>query len=272
MTGRPYQRLLDVALLLRNAGVVGVSTPTLLEAIGYRDTDAGKRALMRDLDDLRAVGLEIVNAQGKGDEARYVLRPGDVRLRLEFSPAQRTALQAALATVARDQRVAVEATPLPVDLDRVAEAVRARCAMRFEYNGTARIVDPLSYSWRNGDVFLVARERGSEIVKSFSIRRMLDLEIDRPGTATSNDDVERPSLDPITWLVDPPVQATLQCPGFTEDVVALLGGDVTADVVTTTVTNRLIFFARLMELGSRARLVGPEELREQLRQRLREVL
>ncbi len=272
MTGRPYQRLLKVALLLRDAGIVGVSTPTLLQTIGYGDTDAGKRSMMRDLDDLRAVGLEIVNAEDKGGEARYVLRPGDLRLRLEFTPAQRTALQAALATVARDQRVAVDATPLPVDLDRVAEAVRSRCVMRFEYNGSAREVDPLSYSWSNGDVFLVACERGTGLVKSFSIRRMLDLEIDRPGTASASEEVKRPGQDPITWRVDPPVEATLDCPGFTEDVVALLGGQVHGDTVTTTVTNRMIFLARLMELGSRARLAGPEELREELRDRLREVL
>jgi predicted DNA-binding transcriptional regulator YafY len=227
---------------------------------------------MRDLDDLRAVGLEIVNAEGPGEEARYVLRPGDVRLRLEFTPAQRTALQAAVATASRDQRVSVESTPLPVDLDRVAEGVRSRCAMRFEYNGTAREVDPLSYSWRNGDVFLVARERDTEVVKSFSIRRMLDLDIDEPGTAAVDDGVAQPSLDPITWLVDPPVEAVLYCPGFTEDVVAMLGGQAAADTVTTTVTNRLIFFARLMELGSRVRLDGPAELRDQLRERLREVM
>lgn len=272
MNARPYQRLLDVALLLRNAGIVGVSTPTLIAAIGYRDNEAGKRSMMRDLDDLRAVGLEIVNAEGRGEEARYVLRPGDVRLSLEFTPAQRTALQAAVATASRDERVSVDSTPLPVDLDRVAEAVRARCAMRFDYNGKAREVDPLSYSWRNGDVFLVAHERGSEVVKSYSIRRMLDLSIDKPGTADVREQVTRPSLDPITWLVDPPVQASLHCPGFTEDVVAMLGGEISGDMVTTTVTNRLIFFARLMELGSRVRLDAPEELRDELRDRLREAL
>ena len=272
MNAKPYQRLLDVALLLRNAGIAGVSTPTLMASVGYRNTDSGKRSMMRDLDDLRAVGLEIVNAEGPGEEARYVLRPGDVRLRLEFTPAQRTALLAAVATASRDQRVHVEDTPLPVDLDRVAEAVRTRCAMRFDYNGTARAVDPLSYSWRNGDVFLLAREHDSGLVKNFSIRRMLDLEIDRPGTAALDQGVPQPSLDPITWQVDSPLEATLYCPGYTEEVVAMVGGQASEDVVTTTVTNRLIFFARLMELGSRARLDDPEELREQLRERLREVL
>lgn len=272
MTVKPYQRLLDVALLLRNAGTVGVSTTALMSAIGYSNTDAGKRSMMRDLDDLRAVGLEIVNAEGRGEAGRYVLRPGDVRLRLEFTPAQRTALQAAVATASLDQRVSVDSNPFPVDLDRVAEAVRSRCVMRFEYNGTARAVDPVSYSWSNGDVFLFGHEHASGIVKSFSIRRMLNLEIDKPGTATATMEGAQPTQDPITWPIDPPVQATLTCPGFSEEVVALLGGEAAGDTVTTWVTNRLIFFARLMELGSRVRLEGPEELRDDLRERLRRIL
>lgn len=272
MTKTPqYRRLLDVALMLRNAGRVGVSTTTLLDH-GYNHDEAGKRALMRDLDELRAVGLQIDNAASAGEDARYVLRPGDTRLRLAFTAEQRTALQAALATARREGFVSVDQPPLPVDLDRVAEAVRARCLVRFEYNGSLRECDPMQYSWSSGDVFLEARERASGQVKSFAIRRMLDVEIDAPGTAEVLQDIARPGQDPITWLVDPPTQARVSCPGFTDDAVALLGGEAEGDVVTTTVTNRLIFFARLMELGSRVVLEGPEELRQSLRDRLREVL
>jgi predicted DNA-binding transcriptional regulator YafY len=264
MTSRhAYDRLLDVALALSEAGRVGVTTPGLISRVGYHNDDAGKRALMRDLDDLRAVGLEIDNAADPGEDARYVLRPGDVRLRVEFTPAQRTALTAAL--MAARETVSADQTPLPVDLDRVREAVRAGCLLHFRYNGIKRDVDPYSYQWVRGDVLLVGRDRAAETVKSFSVRRMLDLGIDAPGTARIPANASRPGLDPATWLIDPAVEAQLYCPGFAEDVLTLMGGTADGDVVRVTVTNRLIFFARLLELGSRARLDAPEELRAQLR-------
>mgnify|MGYP003556875049 CR=1 FL=1 len=50
---KAYQRLLDLALTLTSAGRVGVRSPDLMTRLGYEDSDAGKRAFMRDLDDLR---------------------------------------------------------------------------------------------------------------------------------------------------------------------------------------------------------------------------
>lgn len=271
MTGRPaYDRLLDMALTLSGAGRVGVTTPELLARVGYADDEAGKRALMRDLDDLRAVGLRIDNAADEGEFGRYVLRPGDVRLQVEFTPEQRTALSVALA--AASDRVTTDAEPLPVDVDRVQEAVRARCLVRFRYNGKRREVDPYSYQWLPGDMLLVGRDRAADQVKSFSVRRILDLQIDQPGTADIPADVPRPSLDPVTWLVDQPITAELSCPGFTEDVTRLLGGQLQGEKVLVPVTNRRIFFTRLIELGSRARLVGPPELRDELRSMLEAAL
>jgi predicted DNA-binding transcriptional regulator YafY len=263
MTKQAYTRLLDMALALTGAGRVGLTSPDLMARVGYPDTDGGKRALMRDLDSLRAVGLEIDNVNDPGEDARYVVRPGDVRLRVAFTPAQRTALTAAL--VAARDTVSTDQSPLPVDLDRVREAVRAGCLLRFRYNGRRREVDPYAYQWVPGDVVLTGHDRGADMVKTFSVRRMLDLEMDAPGTAQVPAGATRPGLDPVTWLVDPAVEAVLHCPGFAEDVVALVGGTVEGDDVRVTVTNRLIFFARLIELGSRARLDGPEELRAQFR-------
>ena len=94
---KAYNRLLELALVLTAAGTVGVRTDDLRDRLGYDSTESGKRTLIRDLDDLRASGLEIDNTADPGEEARYVIRPGDVRLRVEFTPAQRTALQSALA-------------------------------------------------------------------------------------------------------------------------------------------------------------------------------
>lgn len=269
-TRQAYDRLLDVALALSAAGRVGVTTDDLMSRVGYRDDDTGKRALMRDLDDLRAVGLQIENRADVGEEGRYVLEPGDVRMRVEFTPAQRTALSAAL--MAAQDTVSAEQLELPVDLERVREAIRAACLIRFRYNGRHREVDPYSYQWSRGDVLLVGFDRTTGTVKSFSVRRMLDVAIDGPGTANIPAAVPRPSLDPVTWLLDPPREAVLACPGFVEDVVALVGGVTDGERVRVTVTNRRIFFARLIELGSRARLEGPEELRAEFRAMLQAAL
>ena len=55
-------------------------------------------------------------------------------------------------------------------------------------------------------------------------------------------------------------------------MIAMLGGLAVGDEVHVQVTNRLIFLARVVELGSRVRLIGPEELRDELRGMLMEVL
>lgn len=265
---KAYQRLLDVSLALTAAGRVGVTSGVLMKRVGYKPDDAGKRALMRDLDDLRAVGLEIENAADPGEDARYVLRPGDVRLRVEFTAEQRAALQAALATASDDDLVTVARKPLPVDLDRVREAVGARCVMRFRYNGKQREVDPQAWQWSGHDLVVTGWERTTDKIKSFAVVRMMDLEIGPPDSAHLPRDIQRPGLDPITWQVDPPVTATLECPGFQGDTIALVGGRVQGDDVQVLVTNRLVFLARVVELGSRVRLTGPEELRTELREQL----
>ncbi len=268
---KAYNRLLELALVLTDARGVGVRTDDLRDRLGYDSTESGKRTLIRDLDDLRASGLEIDNTADPGEEARYVIRPGDVRLRVEFTPAQRTALQSALAAASAQGLVAVQRKALPVDLDRVREAVRRRCVMYFDYNGKTRTVDPLSWEWSGHDLVVTGLEHATKMIKSFAVVRMENLEIGAPGSAKASEDVERPGLDPITWEVDPPVVAVLQSPGYADDVIAMLGGEAIGDEVHVRVTNRLIFFARVVELGSRVRLIGPEELRGELRSMLMEV-
>ena len=269
---KAYNRLLELALILTAAGTVGVRTDDLRDRLGYESTESGKRTLMRELDDLRGAGLEIDNAADLGEEARYVIKPGDVRLRVEFTPAQRTALQSALAAASAAGTVAVQRRALPVDLDRVREAVRRRCVMYFDYNGKAREVDPLSWEWSGHDLVVTGVEHTTTMIKSFAVVRMENLEIGAPGSAKAAEDIDdRPGLDPITWEVDPPLVAILQCPGYADDVISMVGGEVVGDEVHVRVTNRLIFFARVVELGSRVRLVGPEELRDELRGMLMEV-
>lgn len=137
--------------------------------------------------------------------------------------------------------------------------------MWFQYNGKRRQVDPQSWQWSGHDLVVSGWERSSKKIKSFAVVRMMDLEIGPPGSAQLPADVQRPGLDPITWQVDPPVTATLECPGFQHDTMRLVGGQAHGDEVQVPVTNRLVFLARVVELGSRVRLTGPPELRDELR-------
>lgn len=272
MSTKGYQRLLEMALTLKQGGIVGVPVADLMQKVGYADDDAGKRAMMRDLNDLRASGLEIRNLAPLGEDARYALEPGDVRWRLEFTTEQHNALQAAL-SAAETHGIVEMARPEPtVDLHRVQAAVNSRCMMTFRYNGSDRIVDPMNWGWSHHALVVQGWERESQMVKTYAVERMQNLSIRSPGSARVPADIERPGLDPITWLVDEPVTAVLTCPGFAADVVALVGGEVVGDQVHTIVTNRLIFLARVLELGSRAVLSSPEELRDELRDMLRGAL
>lgn len=264
MTAQGYQRLLDIALALTSAGTVGVTSSELMQRVGYADDTSGKRKLMRDLDELRVAGVDIDNAAPKGEDARYVVKPGDVRWRLEFTPTQRSALQAALAA-ADAGTVSIEREDPPVDLDRVREAVRSSCVMTFEYNGKPRTVDPISWHWSAHELVVEGWEHESQKVKIYAVSRIRDLALAPPGSAPPRPEARRPGLDPITWLVDDPVVAVVECPGFTHDVLALVGGQADGDVVEVQVTNRLVFLARIVELGPRARLLGPEELRVELK-------
>jgi predicted DNA-binding transcriptional regulator YafY len=265
---KAFQRLLDVALALTEAGKVGMTSSVLLERVGYPHGESGKRTMMRDLDDLRVVGLSIDNVANPGEDARYVLKAGDVRWRVEFTAEQYAALQAALAAADEGGQVTLARKPLPVDLDRVREAVRTHCVMRFRYNGKPREVDPQSWHWSAHELVVTCWERSSGKYKSFTVARIEDLQIGAPGSAQNPATVERPQLDPITWKIDPPVTAELECPGFQRDVIDFVGGYADGDRVRVTVTNQLLFLARVIELGSRARLLGPPELRKQLRDRL----
>ena len=60
---KAYNRLLELALTLTDAGIVGARTDDLMSRLGYESGESGKRTLMRDLEDLRGTGLEIDNAR-----------------------------------------------------------------------------------------------------------------------------------------------------------------------------------------------------------------
>ena len=83
------QRMVMVTSILSAAGPHGRPALELAEAIGFRGTDESKREqLARLVRDLQVVGVDVANAAELGQEARWVLRRGDSRIRLAFSPEQ----------------------------------------------------------------------------------------------------------------------------------------------------------------------------------------
>lgn len=263
---RAFERLLALSLALTDAGRAGVSATRLMEVGEYGPaTEASRRKLQRDLDDLRATGLHIENKAEPGIEGRYVIVPGDTRLRLEFTPGQRAEIARAAAARGHGEPVEI-VSGTAVEVEKVLRAVQARCLMHFTYNGKRRAVDPALLDRGGNDLVVVGFDRDAGISKTFVINRMTALAIDQPGTARVDPRETRPGTDPITWRVDPPVTATLSCDeALAPDVCALLGGTYSEGVVTAEVTNRMVFLARVIELRTAIRLLGPPDLREELR-------
>lgn len=290
------QRLVSLTVALVNAESAGVPALRLANALGYQGIDASRReALARDIGKLRGIGIAIDNVARSGDEARWVLRPGDSRIAVRFTPEQRTqlaraALRAGLGMAAAltdaavpdpdAERVTVAPVARPDALDEAIRAVSARCVLRCTYNGKRRTVDPTGVRRSSGGWVLTGFDRSRGAARSFYVARMTGVSLDDPGTAREFPDLAERGIDPLTWAVDPPLTARLAVPSqFRGDVERLLGPRLQpaaasdgTDVVAVPVTNRWVFLARVIELGERVTLVGPDELRADLARRLREAL
>ena len=287
----PMERLTRVLYVLSTAGARGAAAERLLRVADYGAAAAADRRdqLRRDLRHLSSLGWEITRVSGEGETARYRLTAVDNRLRLDFPPEERyellrAARVAGVGELADDlagshasdrvpDREPVEAVRGEVGpLDVVQRAVHRHCLLRFGYKGRARVVHPYGLYSRTAGWYLTGREDGGDAVKTFALSRMSEASVDRPGTADRPATPARPRLDPVSWLVDEPVEALVATtPDHAARVIDLLGSPTGTDEVagerrlTIPVTNRAAFRARLYELGTRARLLGPPELREELR-------
>ena len=291
----PMERLVRIAAVLRAAGSDGVPRDRLLEVAGFTGADAPSQ-LSRELRHLNRLGWLIDNIAGPGEDARYRMTTVDNRLRVRLTPEQQTALRRAVLLADRDDLVArlglpAEARPAevvapapavegttPGALSEVVRAVRDRCVLRFGYKGVARVVHPESLQTRNGAWYLrgvedaaVAAGGPVDTVKTFVVDRMVDPEAGPAGSAAVIESVRHTGLHPMTWQLDPPVDVVLRTPArFAPDVRRWLGEPAQARVedddvlLTYRVTNREALRARIYELGTRVRVVGPPEIRAEL--------
>jgi predicted DNA-binding transcriptional regulator YafY len=302
------ERLAQLLYVLRQGGSTGVTASALLGVLRYgaADPDGRRRQLSRDIDQLRRAGWGIRNESPAGDDARYRLVAGDLRIRVDFAPDEQAELQR-VARIARLPAVAAmldggsdgspagtsaddgDFLPVPTDvgpLDSVLHALQRRCLLRFEYKGVRREVNPRSLHPRTTGWYLLALETVAPAggpAKLFKLDRMSGVEVAEPGSAAVihdvREDVERVSIDPITWQRDPPVVAEVETTAEHRLHVLDLLGAASAErpsdtglVLSIPVTNRSAFRARLYELGVRVRLVGPDELRDEVRRDLLAVI
>lgn len=289
------QRLVQLTTMLTAAGDRGWPALDLADALGYGGVPESRReALARDIRSLRRVGIDIGNIADEGSESRWVLRPRDIRVQLEF-PAEELAELSRAAVLAGRSHLARgwggtaapgrdplqwHTVPPPRELDQVLRAVSARCVLTFTYNGRPREVVPSSVASDSGGWSLTGFDATRGEVRTFYVHRMTVVEVGAPGTAGTDTRQTRTSTDPLRWEVDEPCTAVLRSPRvFAPDVAALLGAAQTpggdsdsagADdpvQLTAVVTNTLVFLARLLELGTRVELLEPQSLRDALDRR-----
>jgi predicted DNA-binding transcriptional regulator YafY len=283
--------------LVRLIGVLtghrdGAPVDVLLRAVAPDESagdDARRKMLSRDLEHLNALGYDVRNVAEPGADGVYLMRARDNRLAVHLTPEQRgELLRAALAAGLEGMEAhlgdgdgggPVSGGSSP-DLDLVQRAVARRCRLRFTYKGGARTVDPVRVHSGPSGWYLTGREQGGDIDKEFVVSRMSDLELDAPGSApAAPGEPVRRSLDPLSWEVDPPTEVILAVPREHRVLAEnLLGAPARAQEqddtirLTYVVTNRRVFRYRLYELGTRVRLLGPDDVHVEMLAELRTFL
>lgn len=294
----PMERLTQILSLLSSAERQTLSADRILDVVAYGAGTVEDRRdqLRRDIRHLETLGWEITNVAEEGEAARYRLVAVDNRLRVEFTPQQRAQLlraahAAGLAAVVGDlgsgtsppasaTDLQISARQEPASLALVQRAVASHCRLMFRYRDRSRTAHPQGLHVRPGGWYLTAVEDGDSLVKTYAVARMSEVQIDGPGTAAVVPMAPRPRLDPISWQVDPRTDVMVET---TEEhrphVESLLGvssarreGAGGAVELTIPVTHRAAFRRRLYELGSRVRLVGPQDVRDEVRAELQAVV
>lgn len=294
--GRPSaERHFRMARLLNALSTtdLGRTREQLQKSMGLPLDNSGRRMFERDKKDLKAVGYDIRTTGGRGGERpRYVLHKIDARIRRTFDADERAQLLRAAKAAGLGQ-LFDDLDPQAVDEPdapkarlhphvKLAEhAVHYRCRISFRYRGRSREVHPYRVALEGGKWFLHAREDGGDIAKRFNLHDAADLSLSEPGTAEAAPDDSAPlpgGRDPMCWDRHPPIQAKIVVEGRDlPEVTSRLGckGVVVGEPdaaglvpVDVTVGNSEGFCALLFALGPRVRLVGPQSLRDGMREAL----
>jgi predicted DNA-binding transcriptional regulator YafY len=281
------ERLVRIAACLSAHPKYGVPGDRLVVIAGFADDESGHRQLQRDLKALGQQGWQIENIAEMGEPARYRMVTLDNRLKVRLSLPQAAALQRAALLARRSDlldRLGLPKEgadqPPPADvrlgaegeaLDEILEALRCRARLRFRYKGTGRLAHPQIVRQQNGKWYLRALEEDGDVVKTFLVARMSEVEAVDPGSGRQVAGERHVGLHPMNWEVDPPIEVMLRADiSFRPDVVRWLmepTSESERDGVVEMryrVTNRSALRDRLYELGTRVELLGPAEVRDEV--------
>lgn len=271
----------------------------------YPDNPVARRSTFeRDKALLRSEGVplrqKVLGGEYAGQSAYWIDRNDFELTDVDLTPAERRALQMALATVhlgaswgeeawwklerAEDEpldgRVPIAAT-LPVHdaLPVIHGAIRERCEIRFGYRGRDRRLQPYGLLARDGQWYVA----GLDV--EVGERRTFRLDRFDPGEVTCGDPgaFERPAGfrpadafpadarlvgdggdGPLraTVVVDAPRAIVMAAQGNAGDIVERRGdGSVVFDVPCV---NRSAFRSWLFDLGASAEVLGPPEMRDEV--------
>ena len=280
----PMERLVRLIGVM-NQHRTGAPVDLLLKAVAPEAAgdDARRRMLSRDIEHLNNLGYDIRNVSEQGADGVYVMQARDNRLQVHLTPEQRgellrgaiaAGLEGMSAHLGADGSADSVPPPSTGHLDLVQRGTTRHCLVRFEYKGEPRVVHPARVHSGPSGWYLSGREDGApnrDIVKEFVVSRMSEVSLDAPGTAEVVEEPPRPSLDPLTWLLDPPTEVVVEVPEEHRLLVQnLLGEPVAAEAVgaavllTYVMTNRAVLRLRLYELGTRVRVLAPEDVRREL--------
>lgn len=259
----------------------------------YPGAAAGRDAIARDRRELRSFGWQI-EQRGEGAQMQWRLLGQDPRLRTQLSPAQLLALSRAVVLGGGDpvalgldrqgtRPTAAPASPLDASLrealylEEVLHAWRYHCLLTLDYNKRRRtlhldaVVRTGTGRWR-----LHGRQDAAPDAaqKTFRLDRIDWLRVGPPNSASKPQPVRRDS-NPLTFSDGDPVVAEVLVGAEHEDYVTRQLGppkhrEQTSDGVylTIPVRNRWLWRMRLYQLGERVRLLGPDDLCQEVRHEL----
>jgi len=270
----------------------GFPRSRLQQSMGLIGADEDQeRVFRRDLRHLRDLGWDIRTEKYAPGVSRYRLVRIDSRFRMVFSAEERLQLlrvarHAGLGGVYDDLDPDHDDEPwatdalAPPNLEVAQYAVAFRCRLHVRYHGERRTVHPSQVVRSQGRWLLQGWVEDRQQAEFFYLDEIREMRPEAPDTAAHTTSISSSSRHPMRWALDEPQEAMVNAAQIdVPDVIDLFGArsivavttpdSAGVQTLTVWVSNQDAFFARLFELGSRVRLVGPSAIRDAARQRLR---
>lgn len=285
--GEAMKRHVRLLTRLAQAAPGWVNRDTLMRELGYSPASA-RDAIARDVKILVDRGWAI-EKRGEGTDMAHRLLNQDPRLNTLLTEQQIAQLARAVSQAGQNPAAlglptqgttASVTTPIESDLSvafHVEEALHAlqhQCLLHVEYKGQIRDlhVDDVRRTgtgrWR-----IIARDDG--VQKVFRVDRIESLRVGAPGSASPPQPVTK-HADPLTIPEGDPITAVVATDTVHEARVIRELGSPDARTqegeeieLRIPVINRWLWRQRLYQLGTRVRLIGPDELRDEIRRELR---